>query len=373
LSKIQKIIEYLQIINNYDIRQQGKIKYSLSEIIGIAFFAMAANADDCVDIANFAQEHQSQLKTIFTLKHGVPSHDTIYRTFAMLSPKYLQSFQKQFNNLLNSSEAEKMRKIFSIDGKTQCGNGNMQQNANHIVSVVDENGFCLGQEQVKDKSNEITAIPELLDSLNITGHIVTLDAMGTQRDIACKIRKKRADYVLTLKGNQGLLHEETGLCFDDPRFLGRCEYYQTLERARGGVEKREYWQSCDVKGLSARKNWVGLKSVAMTRSTVIRNGQTIVQTRYFISSLSLGVAEIARAIRGHWMVESMHWHLDVTFKEDNDHTLNKQVAFNLNIMRKLALNLLRLLDVGRKDASMNKKRHIICCNPIKYLNQLLTL
>ncbi len=97
------------------------------------------------------------------------------------------------------------------------------------------------------------------------------------------------------------------------------------------------------------------------------------QMRYFISSLPLGVAEIARAICGHWMVESMHWHLDVTFKEDNDHTLNKQVAFNLNVMRKLALNLLKLLDVGRKDVSMNKKRYIICCNPVKYLNQLLTL
>jgi predicted transposase YbfD/YdcC len=127
--------------------------------------------------------------------------------------------------------------------------------------------------------------------------------MGTQRDIACKIRKKRADYVLTLKGNQGLLHEETDLCFADPMFLGKCEYYQTLEKARGGVEKREYWQSCDVKSLSARKNWVGLKSVAMSCNTVIKNCQTTMQTRYFISSLPLGVAEIARAIRGHWMVE----------------------------------------------------------------------
>ena len=264
LDKMQKILEHLQIINNYDVRQQGKIKYALSEIIGIAFFAMTANADDCVDIANFAEEHQTELKTIFTLKHGVPAHDTIYRTFAMLSPKYLQSFQKQFNNLLNSGEGEKVRKIFSIDGKTQCGNGNDQQKANHIVSVVDENGFCLGQEQVKDKSNEITAILELLDSLNIAGHIVTLDAMGTQRDIAGRICKKRADYVLTLKGNQGLLHEEVGLCFDDPVFLGRCEYYQTLERARGGVEKCEYWHLDDVKSLSGRKDWAGLKSVAMT-------------------------------------------------------------------------------------------------------------
>jgi predicted transposase YbfD/YdcC len=229
---MQKVLENLQIIDNYDIRQQGKTKYPLSEIIGIAFFAMAANANDCVDIANFAKEHKPQLQTIFTLKHGVPSHDTIYRAFAMISPEYLQTFQKQFNELLNSGEGEKIRKILSIDGKTQCGNGNSKQSANHIVSVVDENGFCLGQEPVADKSNEITAIPELIASLNVAGQIVTMDAMGTQRDIVKMVRKKRADYVLTLKGNQGLLFEEVSCCFDDTAFLSRCEYYQTLERAR---------------------------------------------------------------------------------------------------------------------------------------------
>ncbi|MDR2204235.1 MAG: ISAs1 family transposase [Nitrososphaerota archaeon] len=176
---MQKIIEYLQIINNYDTRQQSKTKYPLNEIIGIAFFAMTVNADDCTDIANFAQEHKTQLETIFTLKNGVPSHDTIYRTFAMLSSEYLQTFQKQFNQLLNSDEGNKIRKILSIDGKTQCGNGSDKQKANHLVCVVDENGFCLGQEPVTDKSNEITAIPELIASLNIAKHIVTMDAMGT--------------------------------------------------------------------------------------------------------------------------------------------------------------------------------------------------
>ena len=222
------ILQHLQIINQADLRQQGKIKHQLSEIVGIAFFAILANAEDCVDIENFAEHHLQELRTIFTLKHGVPSHDTISRALAMLDPTYLQTFQKHFNELLNSGEGEKLQKIFAIDGKTQRGNQSQTHKANHIVSVVDENGFCLGQELVNEKSNEITAVPELLEGLNVKNHIITLDAMGTQREIVRKIRQKRADYVLALKANQKTLHLETSLCFDDPEFLAKCQYYPKI-------------------------------------------------------------------------------------------------------------------------------------------------
>jgi predicted transposase YbfD/YdcC len=158
----------------------------------------------------------------------------------MLNPTYLQKFQHHFNELLNNGEGEKIRKIFAIDGKTQKGNQSKTHNANHIVSAVDENGYCLGQELVDEKSNEITAIPELLDNLNVKGHIVTLDAMGTQREIVRKIRKKRADYVLALKANQKTMYLEASLCFDDSEFLANCQYCKTVERARGVVEVREY-------------------------------------------------------------------------------------------------------------------------------------
>jgi predicted transposase YbfD/YdcC len=229
---MQKILLNLQIIDNYDPRQQGKIKYKLSEIIALSFIAMAANANDCVDIANFAQEHKPQLKTLLPLKNGVPAHDTIYRTFTIISPEYLQDLQTQFNQQLNSGEGETIRKIFHLDGKTQRGTNNADQKPNHIVSAIDEDGFSLEQELVDDKSNEITALPKLIDKLNVSGHIVTIDAAGTQKNIVQKLRRKRADYVLALRGNQGRLCEEVELCFDDPNFLGRCEYYQTLERAR---------------------------------------------------------------------------------------------------------------------------------------------
>jgi predicted transposase YbfD/YdcC len=364
-------IEYLKIIESVDTRQQAKVLYKLSEIIGISFFAMIANASDPEEIEMFSREHEEFLREYFELKNGIPSHDTIQRAFEMIAPEYLQGFRDRFNELLNANEGEKVRKILALDGKTQCGNGNESQKANHIVSAVDENGFCLGEKRVDEKSNEITAMPDLLDALNIKGHIVTMDAMGTQKEIVKKIRKKKADYVLALKGNQGSLHDDVKLYFEDQSLRDNCEYHKTLEKARGGVELREYWQADDTGWLSQKKDWAGLKSIAMTRNTITRNGKTTTETRYFISSLEVDAKEIARAIRGHWMVESYHWHLDVTFREDDDHTLNKHVAYNLNIMRKLALNVLKLIDVGRNRVSLAKKRFMICCNPHKYFGQIL--
>ena len=368
---MKEALKYLRISESFDTRQAGKVKYKLSEIIGISFFAMVANANDPEDIEIFCESHEEFLKEYFVLANGIPSHDTIYRAFAMVSPEYLKEFQTRFNDMLNSNEGEKIRKILAIDGKTQRGNGRNEQKANHIVSAVDENGFCLGEERVDDKSNEITAIPELLESLNIKGHIITTDAMGTQREIVKQIRRKKADYVLALKGNQGNLHEDVKLYFEDKEFLSKCEYHKTIEKAGGGVEKREYWQTDDIKWLTQKKEWTGLKTIAMTRNTITKNGNTTQETRYFISSLPTCVVEIARAIRGHWMVESYHWQLDVTFREDADHTVNKHVAYNLNIMRKLALNLLKLLDVGRKNVSLTKKRFMIGCNPKKYFGHIL--
>lgn len=189
------------------------------------------------------------------------------------------------------------------------------------MSAVDEKGFCLGQKRVEEKTNEIKAIPELLDCLNIKGTIITTDAMGTQTAIVKKIRQKKADYVLALKANQGNLPEEVKLYFSDSEFLQKCAYKKTTEKARGKVEKMEYWQTDDISWLNMKKEWSGLKTIILTRNTVIgAEGEEHTEDRYFISSLPIGIEEIARAVRGHWMVESYHWHLDVTFREDGNHT-----------------------------------------------------
>lgn len=155
--------------------------------------------------------------------------------------------------------------------------------------------------------------------------------------------------------------------------MAGCVHTKTVEKARGGIEQREYWQTEDIAWLSQKKDWVGLKSIAMTRNTITKDGVQTNETRYFISSLPTDVKEIARAIRGHWMVESYHWHLDVTFREDDSHTLEKQAAFNLNILRKLAMNVLKIYDLGKKPMSMKLKRFSIGTNPEKHLMHILSL
>lgn len=368
---METLLKYLNTV--MDIRQEKKVLHKMGDIIALVFFAMLANANAWEEVESFGKEHEEFLRKYLELPNGIPSHDTIQRVFAIVPPEFLQGFQTVWNEMLNSGQGEKIRKILAIDGKTQRGNGNKNQKANHIVSAVDGNGFCLGEERVDDKSNEITAIPELLGHLNIKGHIITTDAMGTQKEIVKSIRKKRADYVLALKGNQGTLHEDVKLYFGEKDFLGKCEYHKTVEKVRGGIEKREYWQTDDVGWLSQKKEWMGLKSIAMTRNTIAKDGKETTETRYFISSLPVDAKEISRAIRGHWMVESHHWHLDVTFHEDDDHTLEKQAAFNQNILRKLALSVLKLFDTGKKNMSLRLKRFTIGTNPEKHLETILRL
>lgn len=369
---MKALLDYVSTVT--DMRQEKKVLHKMMDIIMLVFFAMLANADDWVEMEVFGKEHEDFLQKYLELPNGIPSHDTIQRVFAMVPSEFLENFQKQWNEMLNSDEGSKIKRLLAIDGKTQRGNAGKNRKANHIVSAVDANGFCLGQKRVEEKTNEIKAIPELLDCLDIKGTIITTDAMGTQTAIVRKIRQKRADYVMALKANQGSLLEDVSLYFSDKEFLKKCAYKKTMEKARGKTEKRECWQTDDISWLNRKKEWSGLKTIILTRNTVINpEGEAGTEERYFISSLPLGIGEVARAVRGHWMVESYHWHLDVTFREDGNHTLEKQAAYNLNIMRKLSLNILKLAEIGNKALSMKKKRYAIGTNPEKHLERILNL
>ena len=368
---MERILKYLAEV--VDLRQQKKVKHKMSDIIMLVFLAKLANANQWIEIEIFAKEHESFLRRYLELPNGIPSHDTIQRVLAMVDPEYLQGFRQRWQELLNGGEGEKLRKLLSFDGKTQRGSGNKNQKANHIVSAIHENGFCVGEKLVDEKSNEIPAIPELLDTLNVKGQIITIDAMGTQKDIAKKIRKKRADYVLALKKNHENLYEDVELYFSDPELLSKCAYKKTVEKARSSIETREYWQTDDIDWLYGKKEWAGLTTIAKTVNTTVKDGKETTEARYFISSLPLDVKEQARAIRGHWVVESYHWHLDVTFREDANRTLEKKSAFNLNIMRKLALSILKVIEIGGKTLSLAKKRFKIGTNPEKHLERILTL
>jgi predicted transposase YbfD/YdcC len=368
---LEDLIEELKEME--DCREAWKVKHKMGDVIAICLFATLARCDDVKDVYFWAEANEETLHEFLELPNGIPGYDTIRRVLALVEPAVLNGLMQKWNALIEKGEPGALRKILAIDGKTQRGNGTGKQKPNHIVSAVDENGICFGQEAVSEKSNEITAIPKLLDRLCIKDHIVTIDAMGTQTGIAKKIREKNADYVLGLKGNQGILHKDVKLYFADRGLAKGCAYTAKKEKARGGIEKREYWTTGDVSWLSQLDEWAGLKSIGMTRNTITKNGKTTIEDRFFISSLDGGDAEtFARAVRGHWVVESFHWHLDVTFREDNCQVIDKRAALNLNILRKFAISILKGVEMGKRD-SMKTKRFKVLLNPMKWLDELLKM
>jgi predicted transposase YbfD/YdcC len=289
------------------------------------------------------------------LRNGIPSHDTFNRVFAALDPdKFLECFLAWTQSVRQAVGQE----IVALDGKALrraiAGDGSIK----YIVSAWAEgNGLVLGQLKVADKSNEITAVPRLLRALELSGCIVTLDAMGCQKKIAKEIIEADADYVLALKGNQETVHQEVKSFLDvtlaerqEPRLPGAklskaaatLAVLETVEKDHGRVETRRYYQSVELDWFADRAKWEGLRSVGMVEATREIKGQRTVERRYYLSSLPLGAETFARAVRGHWGVENkLHWVLDVHFREDQSRARTGHAAENLASLRRLALNLLK--------------------------------
>ncbi|MHC6204173.1 ISAs1 family transposase [Breznakiellaceae bacterium SP9] len=368
-----------------DERQQGKVVHKLLDIVIIVMFATLGNANDWVEIALWAKTNTALLLQYVELKNGVPSHDTIQRVMAMINPEVFRGLLQFWGESLNAGGGEKLKKLFAIDGKTIRGNGNKNQNALHIVSVWSkENGVCFGQRSEDSKGKEIPMIKDLLDTMSVAGHIVTIDAIETQKEIAQKIAAGKADYVLAVKENQKNLYNGLVDFFKSLDKIEDVQYYKEFEKARGRLETREYYQSGEVSWLRAKKrngeekkeddkeNWPKLKSIGMVVNTYenIDSGEKTIDNRYYISSLEANVEELARAVRGHWSVESMHRHLDVTFGEDKNRTLETNAAENLNIVRKWSLSTLNTADLGMK-LSMKKKRFLISCDSATYIQRIM--
>lgn len=371
---MQELLEWMEYIE--DSRQQRKVRHSLKDILVIVLFATLANADDWVEMALFAEDYQDYLRKYIGLENGPPSHDTIRRVMGMVSPEILQQLYSKWQDRLNRNDGELLKKIICIDGKTMCSNKRKCEKPSHIVSAWSkDDGFCLGQRAIEEKSNEIKAIPELLEKIQIKGQVITIDAMGTQREIAEQIKRKRADYVLALKRNQGTLYADVKEYFEDRAFLKEIEekgsYKRTQEKAHSQIETREYYQTENIGWLFQKKDWKGLKSIVMERKTIEKAGKKNEEYRYFISSLKEDIELVGRAVRGHWSIESMHWHLDVTFREDANTTIDKMAAQNQNIIRKWSLSILKTAEVSRHKLSMRKKRYVIGLRPIKHLEEVL--
>lgn len=301
-----------------DPRMISKVAHNLHDILVITVCAVICGLEHWTQIEDFAKANETWFKSFLDLPNGIPSHDTFGKVFSVLDP---DEFEKRIQKWIHALVGSRTQgKHIAIDGKTLRKSFDKASNksAIHMVNAyVHENHAVFGQIKVDDKSNEITAIPKLLDMLQLKEATVTIDAMGCQRKIAQQIIKRDGDYIFSLKGNQSRLQEDVQLFMDDltaQETPDSCDYYETIEKSHGRIETRQYWSCWNTSWLNTRHCWPGLSSVIVAKSTRTVNGETSVECRYFISSHSGREApKVATLIRNHWRVEnSLHWTLDVS-------------------------------------------------------------
>lgn len=340
-------------------------RHGLMDIIFLTISAVLCDSEGWEQIEDFGHARLDWLKHYFPYANGIPTHDTIARVMSSLDPKALQEC---FISWVQAASEISEGRIVAIDGKTlrRSFRDGDRKSAIHMVSAwANQNkGLILGQQKVDGKSNEITAIPALVKLLDLKGSIVTIDAMGTQREIAKAIVEKGADYVLALKGNQSNLADEVQTLFEHPLPKGFEEQRKSdeVEAGHGRIEQRHYRQiALTPKALPAGEGWEKLRSVIQVTAVRDEGGRQTRETRYFISSCSLDVSVAANAVRQHWAVEnSLHWVLDVTYREDESRIRRGNAAEVMSVMRRLTLNLLKLDQTS--NASLRRKRKIAAMN-----------
>jgi predicted transposase YbfD/YdcC len=341
-----------------DIR--GK-EHLLLDIITIALCAVMSGAEGWEDMAEYGRAKQDWFSTFLSLPHGIPCGDTFGRVFARLDPEQMQSC---FVSWVNAISALLGAEVVAIDGKTLrhsddkgCGKA-----AIHMVSAwASANRLVLGQRKVDDKSNEITAIPALLKVLEIAGCIVTIDAMGCQREIATAIVERGADYVLALKGNQGGLFEDVQWLFQQAQTSEFKDvahsFAQSLDKGHGRIEIRRCWTLSELDYLVQLPLWSGLQTIVMVQSERHHNGQITTEERFFISTLASQAALLLNTVRTHWSIEnSLHWVLDVSFHEDACRIRRDFAPQNMAMLRHLALNLLSKDSSSKRGIAARRKK-----------------
>lgn len=330
-----------------DPRTQRKPDHLLVDIVAIGILATLAGADNMVAVATYGQEEFKWLSTFLELPNGIPSHDTFSRVFALIDPEQFHGFfLRWIEHLTHQLDIQ----LIHLDGKTSRGSYDREHRlkALHSVSAwASEHHLVLAQQRVDDKSNEITAIPELLKLLNITGAIITIDAMGTQTAIAEQIINAGGDYILALKGNQTSRHQGVKTFFKqavEQQWEGiDYSYDDGMDAGHYRIDYRQVWAVpiSQVPNLAKRKKWKGLKTIVMVRrKRTLWNDETD-EFSYYISSWEADAAVIAHSIRSHWSIENnLHWVLDVTFKEDHSRIRMGHGPENMGLLRRLCVNLI---------------------------------
>jgi len=322
--------------------RDSNARHNLTEILVIAFCAMLCGAEDCSDMARFGRAKESFLRQFLRLPHGIPSHDTFSRLFRLLDPAQFQAcflrFMQQFAAVASG--------VVAIDGKTLRRSFDRASKTSplHLVSAwAADARLVLGQVATAEKSNEITAVPVLLEMLSLQGCIVTVDALNCQRATAAKVLERGGDYVLALKGNQGTLHEDVSLYLDDPAVEPRLQRCRTVDGDHGRIETREALVCSDIGWLQQRHAWPGLAAIGKVVRTRESNGKTSRETAYYLLSATLSAERFAQVVRTHWSIEnSLHWVLDVTMNEDQSRSRKDNGPQNLALLRRWAINACKL-------------------------------
>ena len=358
---IDEIVRHFEDLE--DPRSEVNLRHPLLSVVVIALLAVLAGAGGPTAITQWAVLKQEFLLQVLDLPNGIPSKDVFRRVLMALKPA---AFQACFANWLQSLRAEATavtgveQPILAVDGKTARRSHDRKNGlgALHSVSVwASEFGLSLGQVACAEKSNEITAIPELLRLVDIKGAIITIDAMGTQKAIAAQIIEGKADYVLALKGNQETLHQAVIGYIDEQLEgdLANAQEHVTTEKGHGREEMRTYLQLPAPEKLPGFMRWKGLKSVGVVTSRCLRDGKESIEVRYYISSLTVDVKRFARAVRGHWGIEnSCHWSLDMTFREDESRLRERNLRENFAWLNRFALSLFKQ-HPGRQSLVMKRR------------------
>lgn len=336
-----------------DTRQKGKVKYKIWDIIVVSFLAILGNCNDWEEIREFAIAKKSWLKNFLMLTGGIPSAITYKRVFSIIKPEELENICVLFaQDVLKIFSSE--RDIMNIDGKTDNGSKRNENDvrekvkALNVLNVYSNNlGLCVASEKIEDKTNEITTIPKVLDRVNVKGNIITWDALNTQKSNIEKVIKLKGDYVVPIKLNQENFYNDLVLYFNDKQLeiikaegIGNS-YIKETEKSHSSIITYEYFQTEDISWYYDLKNWKGIKSFGLVKKTIETNGNKTIETRYYISSLYVDIDTFSKAIKQHWSVENkLHWHLDFTFKQDDNSTMNKNALLNLQILKKLSLAFL---------------------------------